>query len=248
MNYMKSIIPLILGSLILCSCKKNQEIKVDDVISNLKLSSQTGLADGGTTIIVSVDLSKDADISKRSVIFTISSGNFSNGQNGTITIPADLNNVSITATTTFISPSNPGTIVIRAMPNIPDSNKYVLTDSINFTNSQPSRISIQTSSYGLRYGFQSEDTIIGTIRNSAGQGASSGMKVLFEDSLLTGTAAGGKYRKANIIASDATSKVSTIYSNGVQPQGTDILIRGTVLDEAGNKTNITNYIIIKTIN
>jgi hypothetical protein len=245
---MKFSIQLILVFLILHSCKKNYEVQVDNVIYNLRLSPNTGLADGRTIITVSVNLSRNADISKRSVIFTISPGNFLNGQGGTVTVPAALNGDSIIATATFISPSNAGVITVRAMPNIPDSNKYVLKDSVVLTTSSPAEITLQTSSYGLRYNFQSEDTIIGIIKNISGKGISTGVKVLFEDSLLTGMKADGKYRQSNVSVSNGNSQVSTIYSNGVQSAGVDILVRGTVLNEAGQKTNITDSIILKTIN
>lgn len=245
---MKNIIVLAIVAVTFLSCNKKDYITpTGDLLYNLQISTHSGLADGSTPISVSVNINKLADPSRRNVLFAISTGNFTNGQNSILVVPADLNGDSLTARASFTSPSNPGKIIIRVMPNIADSNKYELKDSVIFSASLPSKISLQTSSYGLRYNFQSEDTIIASVKNSQGQGVSNGIKVLFEDSLVSGPAALGKYRPSNII-STGSSRASTIYSNGTQPAGVFILIRGTVLDDLGQKTNMTDYLILKTIN
>jgi hypothetical protein len=228
--------------ILLAACVKNQ-LEVKKVIYEFTLSKHSVQADGSTRVDITVKLSPDAEPGKRGVIFKTSSGNFTGGANGTLTVQADFDHNILLAKTSITAPSSGSKIYLSVMPDIPDKEKYTLYDSITVSKSMPDAIRLNPSSFGLRANYASSDTLTGTLKNADGNNVSSGTRVVFEDVLPRHLAAGGQFRSI-AAGSDAKSTVSAIYANGSQLVGTFIFLRATVLDAAGNKTTIKDSVKI----
>lgn len=230
---------------LLYSC--NKEVQVNNLLSDFVLSKKQVLADGQTTVTVSVKLSDNSSADRRSVIFSSSSGIFTVSGTKKQTVKAEFENGLIIAKATFRVSMDPGTIKITVQPEF-DSPlaEFVLTDSIIVAPSVPSSIKIEPSSFGIGSNFINEVYLSGFLENSSNRYVSKGNKVLFEDVLLSGTPANGRFRNVLNFSND-TSKVSAIYSATILPIGTNIKIRATVLDNAGNLTSIKDSVLL-TIN
>lgn len=239
---MKNYILIWIMALLLTACVKNK-VDTDKVITGLTLSSHSIPADGATKITLTVKLNYEAEPGKRGVIFKVSSGNFANGANNTITVQADYDKDALTAKAVYIAPLSGKKIYFSIMPDIVDKEKYTLYDSITVTPSVPFSIRINPSSFGLKSNFVSEDTVKAAIRNADGGLVSSNTTVVFEDVLSNHNPANGQFRSVSA-SSDASASVSAIYSIGTVPVGTIIYLKSTVLDGSGNKTNIKDSVKI----
>jgi hypothetical protein len=236
---------LVVSLTLLLSCKK--EVNVNDILTNLKLSKTQVLADGQTTVSISVTMSGKSSSDRRTVVFTASSGVFTVSGTGKQTVKAEFDNSEIVAKATFRVPIQPATIKITVQPEFDSPiGEYVLTDSIMASASVPSVIRLEPSVFGIAANFLSEVQLTGTLQNSSGKYVSRGNKVLFEDLFLSGALANGRFRNVFNLSND-TSKVSAIYSASGWPIGTNIKIRTTVLDNAGNPTNTKDSVLL-TIN
>jgi hypothetical protein len=235
----------IVSLLFLLSC--NKEVKIDDILTNLKLSKTQVTADGQSTVSISVNVSDNSSADRRSIIFSASSGVFTTSGTGKQIVKAEFDNGLIVAKITFRVPIQPGTIKITAQPEFDSPlNEYVIMDSIIASASVPALIKLEPSANGIASNFLNEIQLTGSLQNANGRYVSKGNKVLFEDLLLSGIPANGRFRNMLNISND-TSKVSGVYSANALPIGTNIKIRTTVLDNAGNSTNIKDSILL-TIN
>ena len=167
------------------ACSKNK-VPVNDVLYDLAKSKSTIAADGNSKIIISVKLNNDSDPLKRNIIFKTSVGNFTGGLNGMLTVKADFDHDTLKAQAILTAPFSPGIIYLSVWPDIDHRENYTLYDSIIVTPSSPFTIKLNTSSFGLKANYQSEDTIIAVLSNSQGNGVSLGTKVLFDVFLTTG--------------------------------------------------------------
>jgi hypothetical protein len=235
----------IVSLLFLLSC--NKEVKINDILTNLKLSKTQVTADGQSTVSISVNVSDNSSADRRSIIFSASSGVFTTSGTGKQIVKAEFDNGLIVAKVTFRVPIQPGTIKITAQPEFDNPlNEYVITDSIIASTSVPALIKLEPSANGIASNFLNEIQLTGSLQNANGRYVSKGNKVLFEDLLLSGIPANGRFRNMLNISND-TSKVSAVYSASTLPIGTNIKVRATILDNAGNSTNIKDSVLL-TIN
>lgn len=234
-----------MAATILISCQK--DIKTSDVISGLTLSSHSIDADGTTTVDLSVVLNKDAGASKLNVIFSASSGTLTGGTDGKVTAKADYVNQQLVAKASLTAPMSPGKIIITAAPQATSPNgDYILKDSLVANPVFPATLQLTASSFGIGSNFTSIDTLTGSLRSAQHKKVSTGAKVLFEDFLSNGTKATGRFR-SNMPSSDGDSKVIALYSAPQLPIGTNIKLAATYLTSDGNKTTITDTVVL-TIN
>lgn len=237
---------IIVSLFFLLSCKK-QYVESEEVIYGLTLSPDSVDADGSSIISVSANVSKDADASKRKIVFETSSGSFTSNGIKAITLEAVYENGLLVARTTMRSPSSPGSVVVSARPeNRNPYNDFIAIDSVQAIASAPTTIKLEPSAFSVSTAFIGEVQITGTLRNAKNRNVSTGNKVLFEDIYLGGATVNGRYRLLQT-SSDESSKVSTYYSPGHLPPGTSFYIRCAVLDNAGNKTSIKDSILLTVI-
>jgi hypothetical protein len=238
---------LFLLGIIVVSCSK-RPIPVNQVIYGFNISNKTLFADGVTMDTVKVNLNSRADSNERTVLFTISGGNFLNSTGGADSVPAYYHNDTLTATTYFIAPLLPGVYYLTASPAGPNFNTmgtYVLMDTITVLPSVADSVILQTSNFGIASNFQGIITLKGILQNSLGNPVSLGTAVVFE-SYIPGnppTPANGQFNLLNTL-SDSSSSVNATFQVGNIAKGTVFDISVFVLDASGNPTNIGNTIPI----
>jgi hypothetical protein len=224
--------------LILQGCKPDT-LPVGDVISNLKISNTSPLADGTTVLDISVQLNSRADADKRNVIFRSSGGQFLPNNDTSLTQKANFENGILISRVKFKVPASVSPITISAFPETRSNQKdYMLTGTIMPAGSVPTSLTVTPSAPGVYTAYAGEVLITGTLKNGT-HGVTSGAKVVFEDYDLTGKSLNGRYRLLKT-SSDASSTVSTYYSPGPVAVGTSFFIRCTYLDATGQKTTITD--------
>lgn len=240
---MKYIIILIVFCLVQ-SCSK--DVKVDRVLKKLQLSTRDIFADGQSTISISVELPDETSTDRRTVIFLTTAGTFTSSGTNKLATGAEFENGILIAKATIKAPLEPGNMVISVKPGF-DSElaDYVLSDSITTKPSVPVSLDLEPSSFGIAANHLSEVFIRGNLRNASGRFVSRGYRVILED-LVSFTPANGQFRGLQPVTSDS-SMISTYYSAFAYPIGTQIKIRGTLLDANAQKTAITDSIYI-TIN
>lgn len=222
-------------------------IDTGDVLTNLTISQQEIHADGQSTVEVTVELDKNASSDRRSVVFSTSSGTFLPKDSVKATVKAEFFDGKLIATTKLRAPVRPGTITVTAKPeyDIP-SQDFILEGSLTATLSVPAQIRLNPSGFAITANFGSQVALTATLRNSDGKFVSAGYKVVFEDLLGAGGPAGGRFNHLKDVTTDS-SVTAASYSAPKLPIGTDIMIKATVLDNAGAKTGITDSVIL-TIN
>jgi hypothetical protein len=243
---MKNLKPLLVAFAIslLFGCKA-EKIDADKVISNIYISNKTPRADGAAIVDVSVQLSKDADDDKRSVIFHTTGGTFVGSKDTIITQKAEFINGNLSAYVKLLVPNNPGTIYITARPLVLTKyNEFVLTGSLTSVNVRAKTITLSASAVGVSAGFTGEVLITGLLKNEGNVSADN--NVIFEDVLASGAPANGRFRVTKS-STDANSSVSTYYSPGNMAVGDDVYIKCTLLDGSENKTDIQSTIKIAII-
>ncbi len=242
---MRKIIIIAIYLILFSSCKKVPSI--DEVLTDLKISQSEVLADGQSTVSISVVLSDKSSTDRRSVIFTTSSGIFTSSGSNKYTSKAEFENGILLAKATLRSSTEPGTIKVSVKPEFDSPlNEYILTASIIAKPSVPVSIKLEPSSFGIASNFLNEVQITGILKNSDGKFVSKGNNVLFENLLLSGISANGHFRNLQPTTSDS-SKVGGYYSANLYPIGTKIKIKCTVLDSNGQRTIISDSLLL-TIN
>lgn len=227
----------------LAGCKKS--VSINEVLTDFTVDKTEIIADGNTAVTLTVKLNSEANADRRNIIFTTSNGSFGNGAKKTV--KAEYIDGVLMAKTSFKVSTKPGEITVSVKPEFDSPyDEYRLEKKITANLSIAQSIKLEPSSFGMATNFASEINLIGYLKNTNGGFVSSGYKVLFEDQLQSGGAANGRFRKV-ISSTTDSSKVSAIYAAPALPIGTNIRIRCTVLDDAGNPTNISDNIIL-TIN
>ena len=238
---MKYPILLLLAILILC-CSK--DAKIDDILINFKISSKEVLADGKSTIPLSVELSKASSEDRRSVVFVASSGMFTESGSNRYAVKPAFENAVLVARANFRAPTSPGDIQLKVKPEYDDPlQEYERIETIVAKPSLPSKLSLQTSSFGIASNHLNEVLLTGKLSNNNGGFVSTGYKVLFEDFLLNNSPANGQFRVLQSETADS-SFVKTYYSAFAHSIATQFKIRAILLDSDGQKTSITDSIII----
>jgi hypothetical protein len=233
---------VVLFLVLLLSCYKTS-VLTSDIFNSFLLSSHRIYADGTTQDTIYVVLNKDADPTKRNILFKASGGKFINGKDSTISVPAQIYNGQLAAKAILIAPLQPQKVKITVQTD--QSNifiDYSLKDSIEVDSSLPVSIGLIPSSFGLKANFGSEVKITGILKNASGNYVSLNTKVKFTDTLIsTGMSGVGSFRATQDM-SDSISTVSTNYSIPNLPVGSTIKITATVVG-----TSISDSIIITTI-
>lgn len=238
---MKYLSFFLLAAVTFTNCKN--EVRIDKVLTNLKFSQPEISADGQSTVDVSVELTDKSSDDRRTVVFTISSGVFTASGNNKHTAKAEFENGILVAKATLRASTKPGFLVVSVKPEFDSPVKeFIVKDSISAKKSTPFSIKLGTSSFGVASNHLNEVFITGKLLNASGKFVSEGYNVLFEDSVLT-VRANGQFRQLNTTTADS-SVLSAYYSAYAHPIGTQIRVRGTLLDENGNKTNITDAILL----
>lgn len=225
-----------------CGC--NREIKDEDVFTDLLLSPSELPADGQSTSIVSVKVNDAASSDRRSFVFSTTAGTFTASGNGKFTAKAEYENGVLMAKAILRAPFSPGEFTLTVQPEFGSPIRdFVLSRIGKATPSLAASIELETSGFGIASNFLNEIFLSASLRNATGKNVSKGTSVIFEDELLTGGPARGRFRYLQSTTSDS-SKVSGYYSAPAYPIGTNIKIRSTVLDALGQKTNIVDSILI----
>ena len=241
---MKKLKHLLVVISVLIACNKNLE--VGDILTNLTTDKEVVNADGQSIVEVSVEINQNSSEDRRVVIFTASSGVFSDSELNTYSSKAEFIDGKLIAKAMLKAPISPGQITITCQPEFDSPIKeYELSKKIEAIPSLPNSINLEASAFGLKSQFGNEVFLHAILKNSEGKHVSKNTMVLFED-LTSNTNANGRYREMQN-ATDENGKVSTYYSSNAYPVGTDIMIRVTVLDPSGIKTNLTDSILL-TIN
>jgi len=227
--------------LLIFSCKK--DINISDSLTNFKLSLREILADGQSTVSLSVELDEKSSIDRRNVVFTTSGGLFAASGTNKYTAKAEYDNGILIAKATLKSSTQPGVVKITVKPEFDSPiQEFILTDSLIASPSIPASIKLEPSSFGLGANFVNEILLTATLKNSNGRFVSKGYNVLFEDFVLN-SLANGRFRALSGSTSDS-SKVTGFYSASNYPIATQIKIKGTLLDSNGLRTSITDSILI----
>ena len=227
---------------ILFSCEKEAAVK--DVLNNLTLTRRKMEADGQSISVVSVTVSEETDSDRRSVIFNTDKGVFTTSGKSKETVKTEFVNGVLIARASLRAPLEPSTIKVSVQPEYDSPiREYVLTDSITLAPSIPTAFTLETLRFGIGTNFSSEVRLIGNLRNASNRFVSRNNTVLFEDLLLNGAPAGGRFGRRQVLSND-TSRVSTFYAASILPVGTTIKIRGTVLDANGRKTPVADSVLL----
>lgn len=228
----------------LISCKK-ETIATDKLINSLLVSPKIVEANGTSIVSVTCQLNSDATSDKREVIFKTTAGQFVENKEQKIVKKAEFENEKLIVKTDILVPMQAGTLTITAEPNLPDIiEDYIATDSVSLIESVPVSIKVSNSSFFVwNNDLKSEVTITGTLFNSSGKKVSMGNNVIGEDYFENNMPVGGRFRET-FLSSNSDSKVSTIYTPGNVPVGSNIFIKLTLLDDLGVKTNIRDSVLI----
>lgn len=225
----------------------NKDIKTEDVISKLSIGGTQIVADGQSTIPVSVQVSQKASSDRLNVIFSTTAGVFTDSGTTKLTAKAEFENGILLAKVTLRAPQSPGLVKISVQPEFDSPlSEFMLTDSIPAVLSEAATIKLATASYGIASNFLNEVKLTATLKNASGKFVSEGYKVLFEDILLSGAKANGRFRELQTATVDS-GRVSGYYAAAAYPVGTDIRIRATLLRTSGERTDTTDAITL-TIN
>ena len=239
---MKKLAILLPALLAFSSCDKKVETK--DFLSDLTLSNYSAVADGQTTINVSVKLSEKSSSDRRNIVFSTNAGVFTNSGTARYTAKAEFDNGYLIAKATLRMPVKPGYVKVTVQPEYDSPVKeYTLSDSLYAAPSAPVTLKTEPSSYGISGNFLNEVRITGTFKNSDNKFVSQGYKVVFEDFLSDGSPANGKYLKVVNPTGDS-SLVRVFYSVPSYSIGTTIKLRTTLLDASNLKTGIKDSIIL----
>lgn len=227
------------------SCAK-EVVPVSEVLSPMQFSSRTIVADGSSTISITVEIGKDADADKRNMRFSTSSGNFVGGDT-TLVKKAEFEGGKLIARVQLKAPMKPGIIKISVKPEASNQfTDYTVSDEIVAVRSEPSQIRVSASSFSVLTAYAGEIRVKGILLNKSDKYVSVGYKVAFEDFFQNGNRVNGRFREVQNISMDSSS-VSALYSPGYIPSGSTIYIKATILDSLGVKTSMADSVIINTL-
>lgn len=236
----------LLFTIIALGCTKPR-ITTEEVIQNLMITPKIIDANGADLINISVTINKDADATKRKIVFETSGGVFSVNELKTITIEAVYEAGTLIARTTIRVSSTPSTIIITAKPeNRNPINDFILKDSAHSVTSIPFSIRLEANAFSVSTDYIGEVQLTGILKNDKNKNVSADTKVIFEDYYMNGTAVNGRFRALQT-RSDDNSKISAIYSPGPVLPGTNFYVRCTVLNAAGNRTSIKDSVLLTVI-
>ena len=225
----------------------NKEVEVSDALLNFTSSKSTILADGKSTLELSVVIPKNTSADRRSLIFKTSKGKFEASKSKEHTVEANFVNGELTAKTKLRSSTEHSPFIVSVEPSFDSPIKeFILFDTIKTEFSNATSIELETSSFGISSNFLSEVTLIGKLKNSEGNFVSKGIEVLVYDKLEDDSEAHGQFRQSSLVTKDS-STIKTIYSSNNFPIGTKIKIIAIVLDSLGKVTPITDSLLL-TIN
>lgn len=232
--------------ILFCGCKP-ENVTISQVISNLKISNKTPLADGTTIVYLSAQLNNYTDADKRSIIFETSKGQFVPSNDTLHTQPAVFQNGNLVATIALQVPMTFGEFYVSAKPSVITPNQnFILNDSINALESVPASLKLTPSALAVETEFGSEIQLTALLKNSNNGNVSKGSKVMFQDYFPNGQPVNGEFR-ATRASTDATSTATTNYSVGnVSPYNT-FYIKCTYINQAGQLTSITDACLITVI-
>jgi len=207
-------------------CKKT--VMVNDIIE-LQITNKQIIADGASIDTIYGHIPINAIATNREILFKTSTGLFQNNAD-TISISANLTNIQnnkITAAAILTSSLRIGLDTIIAYTySVP---QYSDSATINLTPSLPDSISLESSSFLVQPGYQSDVTITGQLFSKTGGMVSQGYKVLFNDFYKDHTPVNGSYMDPQNISNNL-SQVSVVYSPGLVADSTFMYISGTVVD------------------
>jgi hypothetical protein len=228
------------------NCRKSS-LSTGEVLKNYTISAHSIPADGGSTIQLSVEMDNNTDADKRNVLFSASTGSYVGGKDSSISVKALFVDGKLIAKASFVAPIRPGRIYFSIQPDLNTPTNLRITDSVDALVSVAAGVRITMSSFGVLYGFLSEDTIVARLSNTSGGNVSAGARVVFEDVFTNGSSVGGRFR-ATAASSNAFSQTSTFYSPGfAAAPGSTIFLKVTVLDSQGQKTGIRDSVPITVI-
>ncbi len=240
MKTTSSLIYLFLVAVMLSGCKK--DVPMSEVMSDFTVDKAQVAANGHSSVTLTVKLNNKASADRRNVIFTTSNGSFGDGSKKTV--KAEYVDGALTAKASFKISTTPGEVTVAVQPEFDSrTQEFRLTKTIQAVPSVTQSLKIEPSGFGLAGNFLSEVHLTAYLKNSEGSFVSAGNKVIFEDILESGAAANGRFRNSKLATSDS-SKVSATYGAPTLPLGTNIRIRATLLDAAGNKTTIKDSLTL----
>lgn len=244
---MNTIYYLAILTVLFYGCKKTP-VTTEQIVKNLTVTPKNADADGTSVIDVSCELNSDATSDRKEILFKISSGMFAENKDQKIIKKAEFENGVLLVRTQIVVPQRAGKIIITAEPNNAELKQdYILKDSVILLRSNAATIKAETDSFAVSSNFKSDVQITGVLLNGNGRKVSNGTRVLFEDFFAGGNPVSGRYRNVSA-SSNSDSKVFCTYSPGYVPVGSNIYIKITVLDDAGNKTNIRDSVFINVNN
>jgi vesicle coat complex subunit len=228
---------------VLSSC--TETISTADQIQ--KINAPDNLeADGTTVTSISADLNNDLDT--RNVLFKADNGSFPDNKDAdSIIAVAEKINGQLKAIARFKSPAATGNITLSAQVVVADyKGQFVANKTITTTQSVAKKIELTANSFSVYNNFEGEITLTGNLSNENRKGVSKGYKVKFDDVDKDFKPMNGYFRN-NALTSDASSKVSTIYSPGFVDADQSMLVIVTVLDDTGVKTTVADTLQIAII-
>jgi len=246
MTTILKILPAV-AVIMLSGCKKDL-ITEKDVFNSLQLSRTTAVGDGSQTVGIVCEINPDATEDKLEFVLRTTLGVFTENKDVKLVKKPEFKNGKLVIETTAQVPQNSGTMVISVEPNQPlDVRDFIIKDSVIVSKSVPFALKLQPSVLGIGSNLLSEVLVTGVLNNANGGKVSAGYKVKFEDKLVNGAPANGRFRE-QAVSSNAESKVSTYYGSVGQSIGTDIWIKASVLDDAGNSIQPADSVLIRIIN
>ncbi len=228
------------------SCKK-KPVSIDKVIESLKITPQQIDADGTSIAVIEVEINPKADATKRTVIFSATSGNFENGTNSTISEKAKFENNKLIARVRYKATSKSGSVIITAKMDLPEQpTDYQKSDSLRLNDSKPDTIFLKASALGVMINFGNEITITGVLQNIKRKNVSAEKTVEIDDYYENGLPVNGSFREKQLTTTN-NSTISFIYSPGFVQVNKKIWLKATLINEDGSPSKIKDSILIHTI-
>jgi hypothetical protein len=208
------------------TCKKDK-VTANDLITSLTFSSQHIDADGVTKVIVTATLNEKADPSRRTVVFTSTSGSWVGGKDSTVSATADFIGGRLIAQAVLQAPSSEDTILVQARVDLPqEPHDYSRQDTIFATTSVPTKLSVTADSFAVKINFGDEVTLTAKLVNVSGKPASAGNLVSFADVFEDhATVVGGRFSPSPQVKTNGSGIATVVYSPGNVPAGKIIWIR-----------------------
>ncbi len=201
----------------------NEEVSVEDIFSDFKLSAETIPADGQSTIDVSVNVNENSSADRRTVLFKTTGGAFTTSEKSEQSVKAIYVEGVLMAKARLRAPISDGAFKITVEPEFNSPIKtYSLEKNVTTTPSVATKILVETSATGIAPNAGTEVRVTGTLLNASGRWVTKNTTVEFQDMIGSGSA-GGIFRNAALTSSD-TSTVVAWYAASNHAPGTQITI------------------------